>query len=340
MAALPPPGKTLNRRPALRGVVMQDVSQGAERTRAWPKKRKHKLPARTKDQNEWFRQAQWATKFWDPNLYIQAGQAVKGTPLLPRDIMTMIMANRFVALTGPDGRTYWPMTSIQDVSASLDVFSPSLGWTLRRGERFWEAVPYAPSNQPWYWLPPLASSFSLVSGFASNMTLSDDADVGLMMTSPPLENGQKVAIARRTINTPTANWSLTIHQNPSQGNVASSLIGLALQDTISGRVTIFGTRYDNVLVVSNMNGLAGINADVGSFAVAPGTIINFLRIRHVAPNYTFDASSDGKNWLNVATVTATSWLTNRANQAGLSLYASKTTGLRNRNTIDQFLLEQ
>jgi hypothetical protein len=138
MAVLPPKGRTVDRRPSLRGKVMQDVSQGVERNRAWPPKRKKNLPEVTKDQNDLFRQYQWATKYWPPKLYIQAMQAVKGTPLLPRDLMTMIMANRLAVITMEDGTRKFPMTAVQDVSASLDAITQIEGQSIRRGSDYWE----------------------------------------------------------------------------------------------------------------------------------------------------------------------------------------------------------
>src|SRR3546814_3988250 len=51
-----------------------------------------------------FRQAQWATKYWPSPMVVDIAEAVKGTPLLPRDIMTMIMSGRAFMLTLADGR--------------------------------------------------------------------------------------------------------------------------------------------------------------------------------------------------------------------------------------------
>lgn len=143
MAVLPPKGRTVDRRPSLRGTVMQDVSHGVERNRAWPQKRKKNLPEVTKDQNDLFRQYQWATKYWDPKLYKVAMEAVRGTPLLPRDIMTMIMANRLACITKTDGTRIYPMTAVRDVSESLDVITQTPGQSIRRGQEVWE--PYTPS---------------------------------------------------------------------------------------------------------------------------------------------------------------------------------------------------
>ncbi len=118
---------------------MQDVTQGVERNRAWPAKRKARLPDITKEQNELFRQYQWATKYFAPQIYIGWAEAVKGTPLLPRDIMTMLMSGRLCSLGMVDGRILYPMAAVQDISQSLDIITQVPGMVLRRGPVLWEA---------------------------------------------------------------------------------------------------------------------------------------------------------------------------------------------------------
>lgn len=140
MAVFPPlkPGK--NKRPSLKGTLMVDVSQGAERMRAWPPKRGKNLPDKTKEQMEWFRQAQWACKYMAPEIMQSFARATKGTPFLPRDIATMMFAGRFVNFIFADNTRLSSVQTITDVSESLDVFGTTEGMTLRRGPQFWEAV--------------------------------------------------------------------------------------------------------------------------------------------------------------------------------------------------------
>lgn len=120
---------------------MQDVSQGAERVRAWPKKRGKGVDAAQKERMEWFRQAQWAAKYCDPRMIQTFAEATKGTPLLPRDLMTMMLAGRWLEFTMPDGRVITSVQSKQDVSRSLDVLGEGVGYTLVRGEEYWEFQP-------------------------------------------------------------------------------------------------------------------------------------------------------------------------------------------------------
>lgn len=147
MAVINNDGKRERRRPSLKGGVMLDVVGGQERARAWPKKRPGKKHPHTAEQNEWFRQAQWATKYMAPEMYWQAQQAVQGTPLLPRDILTMMMAGRLAAFVSPTGRVIWSKAVQNDVSRALDVISDVPGAMLVRGPDGWQAIlPGAPGQ--------------------------------------------------------------------------------------------------------------------------------------------------------------------------------------------------
>lgn len=140
MAIIQNDGKRERRRPSLRGGVMLDVVNGNERARAWPKKRGKKLHPNTIEQNEWFRQAQWATKFMPAEMYWQVAQAVQGTPLLPRDILTMMMAGRLLSFTLDSGTTIWSVQVANDVSQALDVITDQPGAMLVRGLAGWQAL--------------------------------------------------------------------------------------------------------------------------------------------------------------------------------------------------------
>lgn len=126
---------------------MQDVSQGAERIRIWPKKRGRNVPAEQKEQMEWFRQVQWAFKYLDPRTQYMFMEATKGTPLLPRDLFTMMLAGRWLEFVLPDNRVITSVQSQYDVSESLDVLGSVVGNTLIRGPDRWEVVPPLAGNR-------------------------------------------------------------------------------------------------------------------------------------------------------------------------------------------------
>lgn len=140
MSIIDDTGKAGVRRPSLRKLVMQDVSRGSERTRAWPRGRGKITDETTLHNMDMFRQAQWATKYWDPRLQYDAAQAVAGTPLLPRDLMTMMMFNRLASLKLDDGRELFPLVARKDVSESLDLLTNVPGSMIYRGPDLWQPV--------------------------------------------------------------------------------------------------------------------------------------------------------------------------------------------------------
>lgn len=118
---------------------MVDVSQSKERIRKWPTKRGKNLNPKTLDQMEWFRQAQWACKYMQPEIMQSFAEATKGTPFLPRDLATMMMAGRLFTFIFPDNTRLYSVQTRNDVSESLDAISMTPGHTLVRGPQFWES---------------------------------------------------------------------------------------------------------------------------------------------------------------------------------------------------------
>lgn len=133
------PGGT--RGPSYKKRVMLDHYRGTARARSWPRARGGKLDPKTKAQMEWFRIAQWATKWWAADFQIPIMRATKGSPLMPRDIMTMIMAGRAYSVTINGYGTIYPMAAVTEVSKSLDVIGQTPGDMMARGPTAWESIP-------------------------------------------------------------------------------------------------------------------------------------------------------------------------------------------------------
>ena len=126
---------------SMRGVVMVDTVNGSQRARAWPRGRKRSLAAATKARNEWFRQAQYLWRYIDPKTQQMFQEATKGTPYMPRDLFTQMLAGRFAWFRRPDGETIVTQPSKTDVSYSLDAISQTPGDMLLRTANGWEGVP-------------------------------------------------------------------------------------------------------------------------------------------------------------------------------------------------------
>ncbi len=197
MAVLPPKGKTVDRRPSMKGKIMQDVSNGAERSRAWPRDRGKSLHPKTKEQMEWFRQAQWATKYMDPKMLVSFKEATAGTPLLPRDMATMMFAGRLFMFDMLDGRKIYSVQVLKDVSESLDVISQTPGFQLVRGPVYWEGVQRIVGGR----IGAIVTRTAASASFASNATGT------IIFTAETIDQGAFWSLAAPTrIIIPQAGW--------------------------------------------------------------------------------------------------------------------------------------
>jgi hypothetical protein len=101
------PKSNPKRRPSLRGAVMLDITHGEPRARAWPRPRGKGGTEEQKQQREWFRQASWAIKYMAPEMVKDVMVARQGKPLLPRDMLMMMLSGRLATLTLPSGTVWW-----------------------------------------------------------------------------------------------------------------------------------------------------------------------------------------------------------------------------------------
>lgn len=136
MAVLPPT-KGSRRRPSYRGNLLQDTTRGVERSRKWPEKKGSRQTKGQLDQQEWFRQVNWAFKFMAPQIQFSFRKATQGTSLYPRDLLSIIAANGLFTQVLPDNRIAYTMPFLQAVSESLDAITQVPGSSLIRGPNFW-----------------------------------------------------------------------------------------------------------------------------------------------------------------------------------------------------------
>jgi hypothetical protein len=132
-----------------------DISQGQLRARAWPKHRKRERTTAEVEREQTFANVQ---RVW--NYYLPAGQmwmreATGPTPMLPRDMFTMMLYNRLFAVQMLNGKTIYPMPAKLDVERALDAITQTPGQTLIKTPTGWEggqagggSAGFFRSNQP------------------------------------------------------------------------------------------------------------------------------------------------------------------------------------------------
>lgn len=141
MSVLPPKEAGKKIRPSLRGLVVEDVSNGQQRIRKWPRKRGKKVHPVNRYWIEWFKDVQAHTKRLDAKTYAEIEEATRGTPLLPRDVMTMMARGRLFAFERPDGKVIFHVAQRDDISNSLDAIGQEIGFVLQRLPEGWRQVP-------------------------------------------------------------------------------------------------------------------------------------------------------------------------------------------------------
>lgn len=200
------------------------------------------------------------------------------------------------------------------------------------------------TGKPWYWNPPVAADFTLLSGDANSLTLTNDADVGLMIKSGPIVggSGDTSRIAVKPIPNPAANWDIKVHALTfSDGQDYTKILPLVLRDSVGGRMTTMAMTNEYITYANiNLASLTAYGGAVGDGFMNKGGAPLWFRVACVGTTLTYYVSMDGKNWLDVATAGVTSYLANRPNQVGFGANFNKTVGKKAVITIDHFSITQ
>lgn len=181
------------------------------------------------------------------------------------------------------------------------------------------------SSHPWYWAPPTAASFSLQSGDATQLTLADDADVGLTVYGGTPVAGNLLRLAYRTLTSPSLDWTMTAHLRGTLQTTALSTFGLIMRDQTGGRCATFQFTEltTNNTNLQRFNALAG---SAGSTTFTNSAPAEWLRIERVGAVLNYYISSDGKVWRLVTSEAVNFWLTNNPQRVGLFIQYSRTVG--------------
>lgn len=149
------------RAPSLRGAVYFYTRRGIVIAAKWPRKRGSPRSKAQKEAVEWFTQVRKFYKWQIAPQQIACMTASAGTPLYPSDVFTSFNAARFAQVELPGNITYRSARAMKDVSLSLDQISDVPGYTLVRGETWWEGQPASSgSGGAWVTGSPTSKSTS------------------------------------------------------------------------------------------------------------------------------------------------------------------------------------
>jgi hypothetical protein len=157
---------------------------------------------------------------------------------------------------------------------------------------------------PWYWSPPLASSFTLSNNGPGNLVLTNDTDVGLIIdppSSPGFTGGMFHAFAMQTL--PAGSWTATMRMEGSVQATEYTGWGYVLRDTATSKFFTFGQRHygsTSYAMVNKWNNASTHVAD-SWIAVLAQEIWPWRRIVFDSATglLTFQISTNGKSFRSV-----------------------------------------
>ena len=168
----------------------------------------------------------------------------------------------------------------------------------------------------WGWTPPLAASFSLQSGDATNLTLADDADVGMTIASGAFVNSDIQRFAYRTLTTPSGDWDMKANFE-FEMNTNFQALGFLIRDNTGGRNLSMqfsgdGTNRVDKGYATSMTAFSARSQINGSNHAG----MSWLRLAKVGTNLLFYVSRNGKQWRLVLTESVTAHLAAAPNRVG------------------------
>lgn len=191
----------------------------------------------------------------------------------------------------------------------------------------------------WWFNPPLAADFALISGDATNLTLVDDDDAGLLIDGGAPVTGDKSRFAYKTLTNKNLDWDMVVRSDYFIREANYGGVGIACRDSIGGRMMSVCLRGgSNWINVIKWNGLVGYNSTPFSFNQSRGVPVHWFRIKKAGTALTFYISTDGKQWLQCFTETATTFLANNPDQVGIVVDYNRSTAVNSIQAISYFSL--
>lgn len=187
----------------------------------------------------------------------------------------------------------------------------------------------------WSFHPPAAGIFSYAGWDANAPTLTNDADVGLIVNWVVPVGGDRERTMTVPLTNKTLSWQLVVGLRRFAPATNWTFGGIALYDSIANRTESLSAQVFNsgfyAHTARTRAAFTGAGTDFGSLAqqnFATGEELWFrVTFDSVANTLSYEISPDGKRWKVLAAPrTSTTWLTNRADRVGISVVYNQTSG--------------
>lgn len=201
------------------------------------------------------------------------------------------------------------------------------------GVGFWYGTTYRPT----------ASQFTTYfhGGAATDVTLTDDADVGLIIDAGAITAAENTRGVVQAAPSDASDWTVTAHFNPHIYRADYNGIGLVLYETGTTKSLFWGMMHNGGPYIYARRASAGaFISNPGSYQPTTGfNYAHWVRIRYVVSSNTYflDYSMEGKVWNNVASIVKTTAFTTRADTIGFGAYVNNgTAGIKTISVCDYY----
>lgn len=182
----------------------------------------------------------------------------------------------------------------------------------------------------WWFAPPTSTDFTILSGGAETITLTDDGDVGLIVALSGQQDGDYLHMALKTIPAPDADWEVTVRFPCWTTGINYNMVGVVARDSVGGRSVVTESFNGGNVRAASYAGLSGFNANIGAVQTQGASRqADWYRIKYVqaTDEYEFYFSIEGKFWRKLGSQSALAYLANRADTVGLVMTTSTSSGI-------------
>lgn len=297
--------------------------------------------------------------------WAQKRQLDIGTSITLADLADYLAAHKLIPGTGiqltPDGNIADGVTIHADAQAILDEITATRGAVIYRGllgwsallpgtagyvlstngtgaDPTWVAQSGGGSSAPWWFNPPLASSFTLASGDSNSLSLTNDTNAGLIIDCPNPVAGDIQRIAYRTLTTPSGDFDFKVRvEGYLPAAQYGQLMPIGVMDGVGGRIQALTLGWDGTMNIINWSGLVGYSST--PFTTTPRfNTPNWFRVQKVGTTLNYYVSTNGKTWVLTYSTTATAWLANAPNRLFVGNNYNHTSISAHQITVEYFSL--
>lgn len=185
---------------------------------------------------------------------------------------------------------------------------------------------------------PTAASLTALSSDATLATLSDDADVGLVV-DPGTLSGAVARCAYLPLTGGGSNWTATMHFSGIESYRYDLRVGMIARESSTGKTAALGYECNNHQYTAQYGSNHSVTwtSTVGTWSLPYRVSAAWFRMQNDAGTLRYFWSDDGKNWKEVGSgVALTTAFTTAPDQIGIWMRSGASTSYPSTAAIDYF----